>query len=230
VPDSVKWVTPDTFIGCTSLTSVLIPKSVTAIGGEMGGERNAFTESPYVTIYGYTDSYAEEYAAKYEIPFISVDDTANLQINNGVEVSVPDDSEADLENKTLETELQDSDEKSITFNITLKDKDGNEVQPGGEITVKIPVPSYLKGEECKVYRKEADGTYTDMKAAYENSCMIFTTNHFSEYVLTDKVLSSDVPAVTTTPDDENKPTGFVITIVPVLAAGAAVVLLSKKRK
>lgn len=255
VPDGVTWIEPGTFNGCTSLTSVIIPKSVNAIGYEKGGEANAFEECPNIIIYGYSNSYAEEYAAKYKIPFVAIDDSVNIQISNGIEVTIPDVSDATLEDKTLEVKLQASDENLISFNITLRDKEGNEVQPGGEVTVKIPVPAYFNGEECNVYRKETDGTYTNMKAEYKNGCMIFTTGHFSEYVLSDKELEPDTPApdVTTTTDsgttsdegatttapsntnngannDGNVSTGVALAIVPVIAAGAAVVIFSKKRK
>lgn len=72
------------------------------------------------------------------------------------------------------------------YNIYFENSNGEKVQPQGEVTVKIPVPANLKGEECNIYRKEADGTYTDMKAKYIDGFLIFTTDHFSEYVLSAK--------------------------------------------
>ena len=180
IPDSVTEIGTQVFERCTSLTSVEIPNSVTVIGSR------AFEDCPNLTIYGYTDSYAEEYANENEIPFVSIDDSTKIQIDNGVVVIVSDDSDATFEDKTLDVERAESDENSATFNIILKDKDGNEVQPGGEVTVQIPVPANLNGEECNVYRKEANGKYTNMNAIFEKGCMIFTTDHFSEYVLSVK--------------------------------------------
>ena len=53
--------------------------------------------------------------------------------------------------------------------------------------------------QCKVYRQEADGTYTDMQATYQNGYMVFTTDHFSTYVLT----TADPNAPTYTLGDVN---------------------------
>ena len=111
-------------------------------------------------------------------------------------MTVPDDSEATLEEKTLSVEITDSGDDSVTYNITLKDKDGNEVQPGGTVEVKIPLPEGWDAENTTVSRRESDGTLTDMNAVYEDGYMIFTTDHFSEYVLSVKepvkVLPGDI--------------------------------------
>ena len=54
------------FYGCTNLTKITIPESVTSI------ESFAFEDCNNVTIYGYTGSYAETYAKKKDIPFVSL--------------------------------------------------------------------------------------------------------------------------------------------------------------
>ena len=113
-------------------------------------------------------------------------DSAKTQTDNGVTVTVPDDSEATLEGKSLSVEIADSSDDSVTYNITLKDKDGNEVQPNGTVEVKIPLPEGWDAENTTVSRRESDGTLTDMNAVYEDGYMIFTTDHFSEYVLSVK--------------------------------------------
>lgn len=74
-------------------------------------------------------------------------------------------------------------EDKITYDISLV-KDGETVQPNGEVTVKIPVPETMDTARCKVYRQEADGTFTDMNAVYRDGYMVFTTDHFSVYLLT----------------------------------------------
>ncbi|MBQ2825382.1 MAG: leucine-rich repeat protein [Clostridia bacterium] len=64
------------------------------------------------------------------------------------------------------------------YDITLTSS-GDEVQPDGEVTVKIPTDN----ENSQVFRIEIDGTLTDMNAVYEGGFMIFTTEHFSIYIL-----------------------------------------------
>lgn len=64
------------------------------------------------------------------------------------------------------------------YNITLV-KDGEEVQPGSPVIVKIP----CNDPNAKVYRVEDDGTLTDMNAVYTDGYLIFATEHFSNYVV-----------------------------------------------
>ena len=76
-----------------------------------------------------------------------------------------------------------ADKDKAVYEIYFVNANGETVQPEGEVTVSIPLPAGWDMNACKVYRLEENGTYTDMKAVYENGCMIFVTDHFSEYVL-----------------------------------------------
>ncbi len=55
------------FANCPNLQTLKLPKSVNAI--EFDESNNIVTNSPNVTIYGKTGSYAEQYAKRYGIPF-----------------------------------------------------------------------------------------------------------------------------------------------------------------
>ena len=68
IPDSVISIGIGAFSNCYSLTSIEIPDSVTSIG------EFAFNASDNLTIYGYSGSYAEEYANRRHIPFIAIDE------------------------------------------------------------------------------------------------------------------------------------------------------------
>ena len=73
IPESVTSVGNWAFYYCTSLTSITIPDSVTSIGDDV------FEGCSDLTIYGYSGSYAEEYANENSIPFVAVD-AARLEI------------------------------------------------------------------------------------------------------------------------------------------------------
>ena len=66
IPDSVTSIGDWAFRYCDSLTNIIIPDSVTKIGNL------AFESCPNLTIYGYTNSVAETYANKNNIPFKSI--------------------------------------------------------------------------------------------------------------------------------------------------------------
>ncbi len=54
------------FSDCTSLTSMVIPKATTSIAS------NAFRNCSNLTIYGYKNSYAQQYATENSIPFVII--------------------------------------------------------------------------------------------------------------------------------------------------------------
>ncbi len=173
IPDSVTSIGEGAFDGCDSLTSITIPNSVTRIGDE------AFKGSALETIYGYENSYAQTYAEENGYEFVPLYTYENEE--SGITVDA-DKSELPTDTELVVT-VKEETEDSVTYDISLQ-SGGVEVQPTGSVTVKIPVPETMDGESVKVYRREADGTMTDMNAAYKDGYMVFTTEHFSEYKLT----------------------------------------------
>lgn len=116
--------------------------------------------------------------------------------DTGVKVEVGNggvDSGAEL---VVEETGRDDNSVSIDISVVV---DGVEVQPNGTMVVTIPVPDGLNGDDCHVYRVEADGTYTDMNAVYANGVLTFTTDRLGEFVV------STVKPGTTDPADTNKP-------------------------
>ena len=62
-------------------------------------------------------------------------------------------------------------------------KDDKCVQPNGKVTVKIPAPENMKGNSCKIYRREQNGKWTVLQAYRSGDYLWFETDHFSFYAL-----------------------------------------------
>ncbi len=86
------------------------------------------------------------------------------------------------------------------FDITLM-KDETAVQPHIEASVKIPA----EDGSFRVYRIEEDGSLTDMNARFEDGFMVFTTEHFSLYLLTKEKLP-EIPTEPEIPSEPERPT------------------------
>ena len=77
------------------------------------------------------------------------------------------------------------------YNITLE-KNGEEVQPVTEVTVKIP---WNGDPDAQVFRLEQYGAFSGMGAEYIDGYLVFTTSHFSVYMISEPapdVMSGDV--------------------------------------
>ena len=185
IPDSVTSIDDWAFDGCTALTSITIPDSVTSIG-----EDAFYGCTLLTTIYGYTGSYAETYAAKYGYDFVALQKLADTETG----ISVLEGNFGNFaENTVLNVEKLSAEGTAITYDITLTVNE-EIVQPASAVTVKIPVPAGMDGTQCKVYREETNGKMTNMQATYQNGYMVFTTDHFSIYMVTTEEL--DTPSYT----------------------------------
>lgn len=80
------------------------------------------------------------------------------------------------------SEILETTDNSMKFDISFTNGE-TEIQPNGNVSVRIPVPSDMDTNGLSVYREEDNGSYTNMNAVYENGYMIFTTDHFSVYIL-----------------------------------------------
>lgn len=113
----------------------------------------------------------------------------NALVENGVKVT----QKGDFSSSTVLDAyvVEDSDEiqrlpesfmGETVYNITLREN-GNEIQPDGEIEVRIPVPNGKDGTKCIVYRLEEDGTKTEMSSYLDEGYLVFVTTHLSYYAI-----------------------------------------------
>ena len=191
IPDNVTLIGNYTFNACKSLTNIVIPNSVEKIAsGAFSNCDNlkdvtvlnsaaeivdrAFGDVQDLTIYGYVGSTAETYAKENNIPFVDINSkvltskVGNISVKGAFDDSVT----LNVEEATVKNAVK-------AYNITLKDENGNTIQPNGKITVSIPSDN----ANCKVYWIKEDGTKVDMNATYSNGNYEFTTDHLSVYAL-----------------------------------------------
>ena len=179
IPDSVTSIGDRAFAWCSSLESISIPGCVIDIG------ENAFFGCANLTIYGYAGSYAETYAAENDIPFVGLTEKADE--HTGIIIT-----ETKYGILTNDIQLQAEEiawtDTGVTYNIALV-QNGAAVQLAGAVAVKIPVPDTMNGEQCAVYREEADGTKVILNAVYRDGYMVFMTETLGNFVLTNTTLS-----------------------------------------
>ena len=106
------------------------------------------------------------------------------------------------------------------FSITLRNSDGTNHPLGGMVTVSLPYePGYLEiTSGISVKHVASDGTLTDMPTHYEEGCIVFETDHFSEFII--------VPAYETYADLLL----ISLSILTLLAVGVLVLFLLRMRK
>ena len=187
IPDSVTSIGYEAFYRCTGLTSVTIPDSVTSIGNYAFGytmvpETEKKIES--FTIFGKKGSAAEAYANENGFKFIEMsnfiektDKQSNVSVTMTTELDL-NVKEVTQSNTVKSIVLQTGESVINAYDITML-KNGKKTQPDESVTVKIPCDN----SKAKVYRVESDKTLTDMNAVYQDGFMVFTTNHFSVYVV-----------------------------------------------
>ena len=105
IPDSVMSIGTEAFYKCTGLDEITIPDSVTSIGD------GAFRYCDKLTLYIYTNSYAEEYAKKNNIPY-KIIGSKNESLNNKMRFRLVEDIASF---KKRYPEIDDN-----TFNMLLK--------------------------------------------------------------------------------------------------------------
>ena len=187
IPDNVQSIESRAFFSCHNLKKAVISPYVKTIS-DYAFSNNEWFGCPDLTIYGYTSTSAESYAKGANIPFVSF----GIFLNSDIGVSVTADNGVIPDDTKLNVEQTDKTDTSVSYNITLT-QNGKEIQPNDNVTVRIPVPDGWSGKQIYAYYKDANGNLTDMHAVVSGNYIIFTTNHFSEYLLSTTKLVATTP-------------------------------------
>lgn len=88
------------------------------------------------------------------------------------------------------------------FNIDLL-KDGAKIQPNGNIEFTVNVPTGFNSDLVAVYRLSSDGkSYTKLSSSVKDGKVVFTTDHFSTYMIVEEKQAVK-PDDNTAADDNN---------------------------
>ncbi|MCM1059805.1 MAG: leucine-rich repeat protein [Eubacterium sp.] len=191
LPDELKYIHTTAFAGCTSLTSLIFPMNTDVYSDTQldnyyyFGEK--FESSSIDTIYGYVGSKIETFAKK-NYKFVGLNSPSLIDEETKIILEGNPDNPLNDIMLNVVKEVALSTSTSETYNIALKDLNGNLVQPTNKVTVKMPIPTDYNVTDCNVYRKEANNRYTNMNAVHSDGYMVFDTNHFSEYIITTEQL------------------------------------------
>lgn len=161
------------------------------------------------------------------------DSTSNIKLdaNSGV---IPDDTTLSVETITSGDRFEEiktilGNEKFSIFSISLN-SNGTTIQPNGNVKISIPIPTGFNRDNLVVYRIDTDGTKTEYTVTIDGEYAVFETNHFSDYVLSEKAETSDNSgnsATDSTLDAEPKtgftnPVSFVLSVLVISCLGLVV--------
>ena len=187
---------------CLNLKKIAIPKTVTDMFIS-----SYSSDLRYITYYVYEDSYAKEYIddlnakikngeyladgvdelVKYQIIKELSDTNTNIVVDTGTISNIDDNTHlaiTKIENGDIFNTVGKELDNFALYDISFI-RNNQPVAVDGKATVKIPVPKDMDGNNCKVYYLSDNNKYTDMNAVYEDGYMVFTTDHFSKYIITD---------------------------------------------
>lgn len=130
------------------------------------------------------------------------DEKTNIKFETTT-IAVPEDTklvvEEIKEEKTKEVikeSLKEVSNKYVVFDISLISQE-EKIQPNGKVKISIPVPDGFDTTNLVVYRIEKDGTKIEFKVEIveidNDRYAQFETDHFSNYVLAEKILEEKAP-------------------------------------
>lgn len=194
IPDTITQINSYAFAECVNLKSIVIPQSVKSISST-----GVFSYPKKMTIYGVKGSSAENYANSKGITFLELE--SKTFTDNTYNISVTPDRGIipGLSLNIMPIGLTEDISSKIPgalcgYNIRFTDG-VKDVQPGCSVKVTISVPEGKFGTNLQVFRKETNGSFTNMHTLFDPAvnAITFYTDHFSVYVLAEEhILQGDV--------------------------------------
>ncbi len=141
-----------------------------------------------------SDADSEEYFGflkQHEAPVEIVNEntgvilTADAGVVPATTVLVVEPAAVDATGIVIEETVNLAERQSLIYDVKLQDGSGNEVQPDGFVTVKIPVPDGYNTDNIKVFYIAPDGAATEIPCTVADGFVSFITNHFSNYAVVD---------------------------------------------
>ena len=196
IQDGVTSIGQEAFRYCGELERIIIPSTVVLIG------QNAFSNCEKLILFVYSNSNALDYAdnnsLKYVIISSYVDKTTNISVESGTVTNLGKNSNFVVSQITNGKSFDLTAKSFDNFNLYEIgfEEDGSIVAIDGMCIVKIPVSAGMNIETCKVYYLNDENQFIDMRAVYKDGYMVFQTDHFSKYIVTDspirEVLLGDI--------------------------------------
>lgn len=206
---------------------VKVGETVTVKSDDLGGDVTVATDKEDKALEG----------TKLELEVTNDKTETTKELNEAVGTSASTEVKATVDAAVKAVEAGNA----VTLDISFT-KDGKTVQPGKDVTVTVPVPSVVKGADKLFIYHVTDKGLEDItsKCKYDKDkgTVSITNDKFSPYIISKVEIKADSAATsgdsTTTSNGgttSNPNTGVALAMAPIILAGAAVAVVSvKKRK
>ena len=195
--ENLKNIGSHAFFGCEALTSMTIPEGVEQIGDYAVGYISEEAKSS-ITVYGYSQSAAEDYAGKNKLNFVISGSLVIKNTQTGVQISFAENENTlNYEFKVSEIKPEDyihyimvGQSHKIAIYMTSIIRLGEVISPENPFELSVPVPEGADPEKCQIYHINGDGTFTKLQSSEADNQLTFKSPDMLDFVITDADLTT----------------------------------------